>query len=155
MTETTRRAVIFGAGGAGLAAALTACAGYGTGSTDAAAPPAQPADGAAGGATEQAPKADSAAAGIAKTSDIPEGGGKILEGRQIVITQPAAGEFKAFSAICTHQGCSVDNVSNGTINCPCHGSRFNIKDGSVANGPATAPLPEKKIKVSGSDITLA
>jgi Rieske Fe-S protein len=155
MTETTRRAVIFGAGGAGLAVALTACAGYSTGSTGAAAPPAPPADGAAGGATEQAPKAGSASARIAKTSDIPQGGGKILEDQQIVITQPAAGEFKAFSAVCTHQGCSVGSVSNGTINCPCHGSRFNIKDGSVANGPATAPLPEKKIKVSGSDITLA
>jgi Rieske Fe-S protein len=152
MTETTRRAVIFGAGGAGLAVALTACAGYSTGSTDAAAPPAQPADGAAGGATEQAPKA---ASGIAKISDIPQGGGKILEDQQIVVTQPAAGEFKAFSAICTHMGCSVGSVSNGTINCPCHGSQFNIKDGSVAKGPATTPLPEKKIKVSGSDITLA
>ncbi|MFF4033298.1 Rieske (2Fe-2S) protein [Streptomyces sviceus] len=92
---------------------------------------------------------------LAKTSEIPVGGGKIFKDEKVVVTQPKKGEFKAFSDICTHQGCQVSSVSGGTINCPCHGSKFNITDGSVANPPANRPLPEKQIKVSGDSIQLA
>ncbi|MFE1833611.1 Rieske (2Fe-2S) protein [Streptomyces sviceus] len=92
---------------------------------------------------------------LAKTSEIPVGGGKIFKDEKVVVTQPKKGEFKAFSDICTHQGCQVTSVSGGTINCPCHGSKFNITDGSVANPPANKPLPEKQIKVSGDSIELA
>jgi len=92
---------------------------------------------------------------LAKTSEIPVGGGKIFKDEKVVVTQPKEGEFKAFSDICTHQGCQVTSVSDGTINCPCHGSKFNITDGSVANPPANRPLPEKQIKVSGDSIELA
>ncbi|MFF7646845.1 Rieske 2Fe-2S domain-containing protein [Streptomyces canus] len=92
---------------------------------------------------------------LAKTSEIPVGGGKIFKDEEVVVTQPKKGEFKAFSDICTHQGCQVTSVSGGTINCPCHGSKFNITDGSVANPPANRPLPEKQIKVSGDSIELA
>jgi Rieske Fe-S protein len=139
MTETTRRAVVFGAGGAGLAFALSACGGSDTGGSDAAAP-----------AGDQAQQGGM----IAQTSDIPTGGGKVFGDQKIVITQPSSGQFKAFSAICTHEGCTVGSVSNGTINCPCHGSKYDINDGSVKNGPATQPLPEQKISVSGANITL-
>ena len=76
------------------------------------------------------------AAKLAATADVPVGGGVILTDAQLVITQPKAGTFKAFSAICTHQGCAVSTVENGTINCPCHGSEFAITDGSVVAGPA-------------------
>jgi Rieske Fe-S protein len=92
---------------------------------------------------------------LAKTSEIPVGGGKIFKDEKVVVTQPKKGEFKAFSDICTHQGCQVTSVSGGTINCPCHGSKFHITDGSVANPPANKPLPEKQIKVSGDSIQLA
>jgi Rieske Fe-S protein len=92
---------------------------------------------------------------LAKTSEIPVGGGKIFKDEKVVVTQPKEGEFKAFSDICTHQGCQVTSVSGGTINCPCHGSKFHIADGSVANPPANKPLPEKQIKVSGDSIQLA
>lgn len=74
---------------------------------------------------------------------------------KVVITQPAAGQFKAFSAVCTHQQCLVDQVSAGTIDCPCHGSRFSVKDGSVVAGPAPSPLPPKAITVTDGLITLA
>ncbi|GAA2862987.1 Rieske (2Fe-2S) protein [Streptosporangium fragile] len=152
MTETTRRAVILGAGGAGVTAVLTACSGYG--------------ESAAGGdtsaSTSSAPEAGSSAESggsgaqaLAKTSDIPEGGGKVFKDQKIVITQPAAGQFKAFSSVCTHQGCDVDSVADGAIVCPCHNSKFKIQDGSVSNGPATKPLEEKQIKVEGDSITLA
>jgi nitrite reductase/ring-hydroxylating ferredoxin subunit len=83
---------------------------------------------------------------LARTSEIPVGGGKIFKDEKVVVTQPKQGEFKAFSNICTHQGCQVTSVS---------GSKFNITDGSVANPPADQPLPEKQIKVTGDSIELA
>ena len=92
---------------------------------------------------------------LTTTADIPVGGGKIFKDEQVVVTQPKDGEFKAFTSICTHQKCPVANVSDGTINCTCHGSRFSITDGSVANPPATQPLAEKKITVTGNSIRLA
>ena len=92
---------------------------------------------------------------LAKTSEIPVGGGKILSEQGIVVTQPTKGEFKGFSNICTHQGCPVSAIAGGTINCTCHGSQFSITDGSVKAGPASKPLPAKDVKVSGDNVTLA
>ncbi len=92
---------------------------------------------------------------LATTADIPVGGGKIFKDEQVVVTQPKEGEFKAFTSICTHQQCPVANVTGGTINCTCHGSKFSITDGSVAKPPATQPLAEKKITVAGNSIRLA
>lgn len=91
---------------------------------------------------------------LASTGDIPVGGGAVFNDQQIVVTQPSQGEFLGFTAVCTHQGCTVNDVSDGTINCPCHGSMFSIEDGSVAGGPASAPLEEKPITVEGNEITL-
>ena len=74
--------------------------------------------------------------------------------QQVVVTQPSPGTFKAFSAVCTHAGCTVGSVAGGTINCPCHGSKFNITDGSVANGPAKQPLPAKQVSVEGGTLQI-
>jgi len=71
-----------------------------------------------------------------------------------VVTQPAAGEFKAFTAICTHAGCPVKEVEEQQIKCPCHGSRFSITDGSPVRGPAKAPLASVDIVVSGNDLVI-
>ena len=92
---------------------------------------------------------------LAKTSDVPVGGGTILTDKKIVITQPQSGTFHAFTAVCTHAGCTVGSVSSGTINCPCHGSRFNINNGAVVNGPAASPLAPVNIKVQGTSILQA
>ncbi|GHJ95442.1 hypothetical protein SNE510_49610 [Streptomyces sp. NE5-10] len=92
---------------------------------------------------------------LAATSEVPVGGGTVFKDRKVVVTQPTEGEFKAFSAVCTHQGCLVDKVANGTIDCPCHGSKYRIADGAVAAGPAPRPLPAEEITVSGGTITLA
>jgi Rieske Fe-S protein len=125
-------------------------------------PPSQPASGgtpAAGGTAASGTAASGTAAGgaavLASTASVPVGGGKILTAQQIVITQPTAGSFKAFTAVCTHQGCIVSTVADGTIDCPCHGSKFSVKDGSVVNGPAPSPLAAVAIKVDGTSIIRA
>ncbi len=87
------------------------------------------------------------------TSKVPVGGGYIDSNVKIVVTQPSAGEYKAFTAVCTHAGCTVGSVSNNVIQCPCHGSQYSAKDGSVIQGPATQALAAETIKVSGSSIT--
>ncbi|MDX3058800.1 Rieske (2Fe-2S) protein [Streptomyces sp. NE06-03E] len=107
-----------------------------------------------GGGGESSPPA-SGGAELTRTSEIPVGGGTIFEDRKIVVTQPAAGEFKAFSAVCTHAGCIVSSVADGTIDCACHGSRFSVEDGAVEQGPATRPLPAERITVEGGSIRLA
>ena len=143
----SRRMVIMNTGLAAAAmAGLSSCTNYST----------QPADepsapGTSGGATG----GSSGAGGplSVKETEIPVGSGKIFPDAQTVITQPKEGEFKAFSAICTHQGCVVDTVTN-TINCPCHGSKYSITDGSVVNPPAPQPLPAKTIKVEGDTLTV-
>jgi Rieske Fe-S protein len=146
----TRRTLLAGAGAVGAAVVLSAC---GTGDDDAL----DTAGGnpATSGAASPPGGTDGGATAIAKTSEVPVGGGKIIADQQIVVTQPTEGQFKAFSSICTHQGCPVTTIDGGTINCTCHQSRFAIEDGSVKGGPAPRPLPEKSIRVEGDDIILA
>ena len=143
--------------GAASAAALAGCARYNSNNGGVAgSQPVQDsstaavlASGGSGAAAQSGPPV------LAKTSDIPVGGGKILADKKIVITEPQAGSFKAFTAVCTHQGCTVDSVSGGTINCPCHGSKFSIANGSVVNGPAVSPLAPVSITVQGTSIVQA
>lgn len=163
MSETTRRAVLAGAAGVSAATVLAACGSdnnsgggdlYGGGS--------QPTTG-GGQPTGAAPTTGGGSTGggntggqaLAKTSDIPVGSGKIFADQKVVVTQPKKGTFKGFDTTCKHAGCPVSTVANGTINCPCHGSKYSIEDGSVKNGPATKPLDPKSIKVQGDSITLA
>src|SRR5215470_8159804 len=113
-------AVGVGAAAAGALAACTSTGGPGTGAP------------AAGPVTVSA-------------AQIPVGGGKIFEAQQVVVVQPTAGSFKAFSAICTHQGCVVASVANGKIICPCHNSEFSATDGSVTQGPAVTALAAKTV----------
>jgi Rieske Fe-S protein len=107
------------------------------------------------GAAPGATSAPGGSAGVSiATTDIPVGGGEILTDQKVVITQPTAGTFKAFTAVCTHQGCLVASIADGMIVCPCHGSRYSIVDGTVTGGPAPAPLAPVGITVSGDTITL-
>jgi Rieske Fe-S protein len=95
----------------------------------------------------QAPKGPSVA-----TSKVPVGSGVILEDADYVVTQPSKGSYKAFSKICTHQGCPVAGVRDGVIHCNCHGSEYSIKDGSVTKPPAPKPLAEAKTKVFEGEV---
>jgi Rieske Fe-S protein len=86
--------------------------------------------------------------------EIPVGGGMIFTTARVVVTQPARGQYRAFSAVCTHVGCILNQVTGGTINCPCHGSRFTITSGAVVAGPAPTPLPRKQIKIVDGMVVL-
>ncbi|GAA0624226.1 Rieske (2Fe-2S) protein [Streptomyces crystallinus] len=155
-TPTSRRAVLAAAAGT---AALTGC-----GSSDdkksggTSATPTHPATSPPVAFAPDTPQASSGSPRgdvLAKTSEIPLGGGKVFAAKKVVVTQPAAGTFKAFSAICTHQGCTVKDVANGTINCPCHGSKYQVADAKVVAGPAPRPLPAERITVENGSIRLA
>jgi Rieske Fe-S protein len=135
-TETPavdRRRLLIGGGVVVAAAAVSAACGSSSGSAS---------GGAAGTSV------------TVKTTDVPVGGGLVVQGAPVVVTQPSAGQFKAFSSVCTHQGCIVSGVQNGQIVCPCHGSTFSMTDGAVTGGPAPTALPAVALTVSGSTITL-
>jgi Rieske Fe-S protein len=135
--RTTRRTVLLGAGGVGTVVVIAAC-GASTGGSS----------GSSGGGTSTASK------DLGATSAIPVGGGKVFPDQLVVVTQPTAGAFKAFTAVCTHMGCTVNQVNNGLIMCPCHGSEYSITDGSVKQGPAPTPLAAKPITIANDQITL-
>ncbi|MEH0843538.1 Rieske (2Fe-2S) protein [Micromonospora sp. CPCC 205711] len=135
-----RRAVL---GVAGATALLAGCQTYGEPAAPAAPPPA---DGAA---------PDGPARPLATLADIPVGGGMILAAEGVVLTRPTEEDVRAFSATCTHQGCTVTTVRDGTIVCGCHNSAFDIADGSVRGGPARRPLPGVAVAVDGDSVRLA
>ncbi len=141
----SRQKVLLGAGLGLVTAVVAACSTYGK----------KPEATGESSATTEAPSASGgpapAAKTIAKTADVPVGSGVIVG--EVVVTQPSAGVFKGFSAKCTHKGCTVDKVADGTIDCPCHGSKFNL-DGTVAKGPAQEPLATENVTVQGDSIVL-
>lgn len=157
--EFPRRIVFHGLGALGAAVALAGCgddSGNGDSTPgDTTGSPSDPP------ATESTPpggggNGDGGDAAVLATKDeIPVGGGIILTDEKIVITQPTAGQFEAFSAVCTHMGCTVGTVADGEIRCPCHGSVYDAATGEVIGGPAPAPLAAKEIKVQGNKILAA
>ncbi|WP_111511707.1 ubiquinol-cytochrome c reductase iron-sulfur subunit [Mycobacterium kyogaense] len=137
--EVTRKAVLTGAGVGVAAVALAACS---SGSST---------ESGASSSSESAASSGSAGTGeaLTKTADVPVGSGVIVG--KTVVTQPTAGDFKAFSAVCTHSGCLVNKIADGTIDCPCHGSKFSL-DGAVVDGPAKKPLEPVSVRVQGDSI---
>lgn len=138
---TDRRDLLKVAGVVVGAGALAACS----------SPPVPSGGGSAGGGSGAS---GGGTAGI-PTSEIPVGGGKVFADAQTVVTQPTAGTFKAFDAICPHQGCTVGSVEGGQIICPCHQSHFDDRTGAVVSGPAPTGLTPKTVKVSGSTLTVS
>ena len=170
----TRRCVLLGAGVLGAAGVLTACsespvpydandAGQAPGTEPST--PAGMANGMTSSMAGQPSSSPAATNGSTKSSapmgtllglaaDIPVGGGMVYTDAKVVVTQPTKGNYKAFSAVCTHVGCLCNQVADGTINCPCHGAKFKITDGSVVTGPATAPLASKTVSVTNGNVLL-
>jgi nitrite reductase/ring-hydroxylating ferredoxin subunit len=140
--DASRRAVIGGFVGVGVGVPLLAACGSDDSSSDSSA-------GTSGGTTSSGP--------IGKTSDVPVGGAKIYTAEKVMVSQPTSGDFKAFSTVCTHEGCAIKqlNEAEKEIECNCHHSKFSITDGSVKQGPAKKPLSELKVAVSGQDVTVS
>ena len=92
---------------------------------------------------------------LASATDVPVGGCFVVQDAKVVVTQPTEGDFKAFTAVCTHQGCLVETSTEGDIPCPCHSSKFSLEDGSPVSGPATSALAPVEITVDGDSILRA
>ena len=145
-----RRRVLLTGGVVVAAAAVTAACGSSSSDTATAA-----ARYGGSGSSAAPTSASPASAGVTGAeADVPVGGGVVLADAKVVVTQPTKGTFKAFTAVCTHQGCIVASVSNGTIMCPCHGSTYSAADGSVQGGPAPAPLAPVPVTASGTTLTV-
>jgi nitrite reductase/ring-hydroxylating ferredoxin subunit len=143
-----RRTMLRGVAVGGLTVPLLAACGGGSGSS-----------GSGGSGSDSSSSKGSSGGGSGGSAtvaeaDVPVGGGTILTDAKVVVTQPTKGRFNAFSAICTHQGCLVNEVSGGQIVCPCHGSHFSITDGSPVSGPAPSALPAKKVRVAGGRVSV-
>lgn len=149
----TRRRLLAVGGTAGVGlAALAACGGSGSDTPESS----------GGGATSSAPTS-SAPAGpsagtstqaLAKLADVPVGSAVAAtgpSGEKLIVAQPSAGQVVAFSAVCTHQGCTVAPVGK-SLKCPCHGSVFDAATGKNLRGPAQRPLNPFAVRVSGGDV---
>ena len=153
-----RLGAALGVGAAG-ASVLAACGGSGGGQSggggsagDSAGGSASPSAEASGGATETA--AASGGSGIASVSEVGPGSAAKFEdsGSPAVLVHLQSGDFVAYSAVCTHQGCTVA-YKDGQLACPCHGSIFDPANGAaVVNGPAQQPLPEIPVEVRGGEV---
>ncbi|WP_030769468.1 MULTISPECIES: Rieske (2Fe-2S) protein [unclassified Streptomyces] len=155
LTHTARRTVLTIGAAALAGGAITACGG---GSAEKASPgePNDPAVEPAAPAAPATPEAGTADKALTKKADVPVGGGKVFKEEKVVVTQPKAGTFKCFTAVCPHQGCLVSKVADGSIDCVCHNSKFAVADGAKISGPAPKGLAEKKIKVAADgNISLA
>lgn len=153
-TPISRRIVFTGLGSLGIAVALAGCgAGQEAGVKTPVGGPTTGTGSGKGSATT--PSSSTGSAALASTSEVPVGGGIILAEQRIVITQPTAGTFDAFSAVCTHAGNIVTSVANGTITCAFHGSTYSAATGQVTGGPAPAALSAVAIKVTGGEIFAA
>jgi Rieske Fe-S protein len=131
-TSLDRRTMLRGAAVAGVALPLLAACGGG----------------------EETTSGGEGSGGTVAASDVPVGGGTVLKDPEVVVTQPKKGDYKAFTAICTHQGCTVTKVEGGQIVCPCHGSHFSIEDGSPTSGPAQKALASKTVSVKGGQVSV-
>lgn len=146
-SDVSRRVILRGAAVGGVTIPLLAACGSGTETTNPPATSSNPST-----SPSSSPRAG---VEVASTADVPVGGGTILTDEEIVLTQPKKGDFKAFSAVCTHQQCLVTTIENRTIHCPCHGSVYSIEDGSVISGPAPASLTALKLTVNGDEISVS
>jgi nitrite reductase/ring-hydroxylating ferredoxin subunit len=111
------------------------------------------------GGSQKSSGGDAGAGGTAIASESEVAPGSAFKfkdsGNPAVLVHLDNGDFVAYSAVCTHQGCTVA-YQGGELACPCHGSVFDPANGAeVVAGPASRPLPEIPVKVEGGEIVRA
>ena len=149
-----RRTVLVTGGALGAAAALAACGGSGdtaassSAAADSTAPGPESSGG--GGSSPAAPSGEV----LGPVDQVSVGSGVVYDGPKVVVTQPAEGDIRGFTAVCPHQGCLVSEVTNNEILCPCHGSLFSAEDGAVITGPATTGLAPVDVSVVDNQVVL-
>ncbi|MFJ4779573.1 Rieske (2Fe-2S) protein [Streptomyces sp. NPDC088762] len=135
--SSARRTVLKGAaalaGAVGAGVTLAACSTEGNSGSGSPAVPKEPVE-------------------LGAAAEVPVGGAKLYRERKLIVSCPAEGQYKAFSAQCTHAGCVLDKIVEGEGNCPCHGSRFDPATGKVLRGPATDPLPAVPVKAENGKL---
>ncbi len=114
--------------------------------------PAPPAPAGPGSGTSSEAGGGAGAAALSAVAAIPEGGGVVLPDKSLVLVRDTGDSVRAFSAVCTHEGCLVSEVSGGKILCPCHGSAFDVATGQVVQGPAEDPLPAVPVRVADGSV---
>jgi cytochrome b6-f complex iron-sulfur subunit len=151
--------------GVGAAAAsVAACGGGGSDSGSSGDAGGSPTASAGGATTTSSPPegttaaaSGSGGAAIARESEVAPGSAVAFKegGKDAVLVHLDSGDFVAYSAICTHQGCTV-KYTNNQLACPCHGSVFDPADGAaVVTGPAETPLPEIPVEVRNGEVVRA
>ena len=150
-----RRKLVTGAAAVAAAAPLLAACGSGAGSGGGSGAASGSGSGGSGGSGGGNGSAPSGGTELGSVADVPVGGGQVFPDEKVVVTQPSQGVYKGFSAVCTHAGCLVNQIANGTITCPCHLSKFSAADGSVQSGPAPKPLPAVQVDVKRGRATIA
>lgn len=128
-----RSVLVTGAGGAVGLATLAACGGTN-----------------GDGAASSSGSASGKAGELVKLADVPVGGAVPAtdkDGKPVIVSQPTEGKVVAFSAVCTHKGCTVA-PQDGILKCPCHGSTYDIATGDNTGGPAPSPLADLPVTVS-------
>ena len=149
--DPRRRTVLRAGAAAPLTVAVLAGCGEAAPSTEQPDPPGASSVGAGSG---EAPSGGDAPDAAAQVSDVPVGGATFLESSNTVVSQPVAGDFRAFDATCPHQGCAVRDVQDGQLTCPCHGSRVDLGTGEVLQGPATRGLTALGVTVDGDGLVI-
>ncbi|CAM5325701.1 MULTISPECIES: Rieske (2Fe-2S) protein [Streptomyces] len=80
---------------------------------------------------------------------VEKGGAEIFREHHVVVSRSEEGEYRAFSAVCTHRQCPLHKIKGTVSTCTCHGSRFDVTTGEVLEGPAVAPLTELDVSTDG------
>jgi Rieske Fe-S protein len=134
LSLSRRRVLAAGAGAAVGVAGLAACGGSSDGEAT---------------TTSEPGSSKDASAGLVDLADVPVGGAVSATGRDggpVIVAQPRRGHAVAFSAVCTHRGCTVAPAED-ELECPCHGSTYDLTTGENTGGPAPSPLEQIQVKV--------
>lgn len=95
---------------------------------------------------------------LGRLDDFGPGDGGVVRGpngERYVVVRTAEDAVEAFNARCTHKGCPVSASGKDKLECPCHGSVFDLHTGDVIEGPAKRPLAKVSVTVTDGEIRLA